>query len=69
MASQISSVSIVYSTVSSGEDQRKYQSYASLAFVKGIHQCPVNSPAQMASNAESVSIWWRHHEIGTMLLM
>ena len=20
-------------------------------------------PAQMASNAENVSIWWRHHEI------
>ena len=21
-------------------------------------------PAQMASNAENVSIWWRHHELG-----
>ena len=25
-------------------------------------------PAHMASNAENVSIWWRHHEIGVYLL-
>ena len=37
-------VTIVYSTVYSGADQRKYQSSASLAFVRGIHQWPVNSP-------------------------
>ena len=24
-------------------------------------------PAQMASNAENVSIWWRHHDDGTFL--
>ena len=24
---------------------------------------PVNSPTQRASNAENVSIWWRHHAI------
>ena len=35
---------IVYSTVYSGEDQRKHQSSASLAFVRGIHRSPVNSP-------------------------
>ena len=45
MASQITSVSIVCSTVvCSGEDQRKHQSSASLAFVRGIHRWPVNSP-------------------------
>ena len=44
MASQISSLTIVYSTVYSGADQRKYQSSASLAFVRGIHRWPVNSP-------------------------
>ena len=44
MASQISSLTIVYSTVYSGADQRKHQSSASLAFVRGIHQWPVNSP-------------------------
>ena len=35
MASQITSFTIVYSTVYSGADQRKYQSSASLAFVTG----------------------------------
>ena len=43
MASQITSLTIVYSTLYSGADQRK-QSSASLAFVRGIHQWPVNSP-------------------------
>ena len=44
MASQITSLTIVYSTIYSGADQRKYQSSASLAFVRGIHRSPVNSP-------------------------
>ena len=44
MASQITSLTIVYSTVYSGTDQRKHQSSASLAFVQGIHRGPVNSP-------------------------
>ena len=44
MASQITSLTIVYSTVCSGADQRKHQSPASLAFVWGIHRWPVNSP-------------------------
>ena len=44
MASQITSFTIVYSTVFSGADQRKHQSSALLAFVRGIHRQPVNSP-------------------------
>ena len=44
MASQITSLTIVYSTIYSGADQRKLQSSASLAFVRGIHRVPVNSP-------------------------
>ena len=44
MVSQITSLTIVYSTVYSGAHQRKHQSYASLAFVRGIHREPVNSP-------------------------
>ena len=44
MASQITSLTIVYSTVYSSTDQRKHQSSASLAFVRGIHRWPVNSP-------------------------
>ena len=44
MVSQIPSLTIVYSTFYSGTDQRKHQSSASLAFVRGIHRGPVNSP-------------------------
>ena len=57
MASPITSLPIVSSTVYSGANQKKYQSSASLAFVTG------EFPAQMASNAENVSIWWRHHGV------
>ena len=44
IASQITSLAIVYSIVYSDEDQRKHQSSASLAFVRGIHRGPVNFP-------------------------
>ena len=44
MASQITSLTIVYSTVFQDADQRNHQSSASLAFVRGIHRWPVNSP-------------------------
>ena len=43
MASQITSLTIVYSTIYSDDDQRKHQSSASQAFVRGIHRGPVNS--------------------------
>ena len=49
MESRITSVSIVYSIVCSGADQRKHQSSTSLAFVRGIHRW---IPVEMASNAE-----------------
>ena len=44
MASQLTSLTSVCSTVYSGADQRTHQSSASLAFVRGIHWWPVNSP-------------------------
>ena len=44
MASQITSLTIVYSSIYSGADQGKHQSSTSLAFVWGIHRWPVNSP-------------------------
>ena len=44
MASQITSLTIVYSTVYSRSNQRKYQNSASLVFVWGNHRSPVNSP-------------------------
>ena len=57
IASQITGVSIVCSSVCWGADQRKHQSPASLAFVRGAHRFP----AQRVSNVEKVPIWWRHH--------
>ena len=44
IASQITGVSIVFSTVCRSVNQRKHQSSWSLAFVRGIHRWPVNSP-------------------------
>ena len=49
MASQITSLTVVYSIVYSDADQRK----------------PVTGKfsSQMAGNAENVSIWWRYHDL------
>ena len=44
IASQITSLTVVYSNVYSDADQRKHQSSASLTFVRGIHRVPLNSP-------------------------
>ena len=44
IASQITSLIIVYSTVYSDRDKWKHQSSGSLALVWGIHREPVNSP-------------------------
>ena len=44
LASQITSLTVVYTIVYSDADQRKYQSSASQAFVQGIHRSPMNSP-------------------------
>ena len=49
MASHITSLTIVYSTVYSCADQRKHQSPASLAFVRGNSPVTGEFPAQMAS--------------------
>ena len=45
----------------SGADQRKYQSLASLAFVRGIHRWWWIPVIKRASNAKNASIWWRLH--------
>ena len=44
IASQITSLTIVYSTVYSDADKKNPSKPASLAFVRGIHRVPVNSP-------------------------
>ena len=55
MASQITGVSIICSVT----DQRKIR-------VTGLYEgnptVTGRFPSQMASNAENISIWWRHHE-------
>ena len=61
MASQITGVTIVYSIVCSGADQRRHQS--SIGLCAENSQVTGEFPAQKASNAENVSIWWRHHNI------
>ena len=68
MASQITSLNIIYATVYSGPDQRIYQSSASLAICARNSPVTGEFPAQMASNAENVSIWWRHHELFLLLV-
>ena len=55
IASQITSLTVVYSIVYSGADQRKHKSSASLAFVREFTGTG-EFPAQRASNAENVSI-------------
>ena len=62
VASQITSLTVVYSIIYSGADKRKHQSSASLAFVLGDSPVTGEFPTQRASNAENVSIWWRHHD-------
>ena len=51
MASQITSLAIVYSTIYSGADQRNMKLRVTGLFAGN---------SQMTSNAENVSIWWRH---------
>ena len=71
MASLITSLTIVYSTVYSRRRSKKTSKLhrASLAFVLGIHRWPVNSQrTQRASNAENISIWWCHHATEEMLV-
>ena len=61
MASQITSLTIVYSTVYSDADQRKNSQLRVTGLCVGNSPGTGEFPAQTASNAENVSIWWRHH--------
>ena len=61
IASQITSLTIVHSTVDSDADQRKHQSSALVVIRAGNSPETGEFPAQMATDAENVSIWWRHH--------
>ena len=55
VASQITGHTIVYSTFYSGADQRKHQSSASLAFVRGINRWPVNAAHKWPATRKMVS--------------
>ena len=63
LASQITSLTIVYSTILRVQIKEN---------ITGL--CVGNSPgtgefpAQMASNAETVSIWWRHYALNISLM-
>ena len=63
IASQITSLTIVYSTVYSDADQKKTSKLRVTGLCAGNSPGTGEFPAQMASNAENVSIWWRHHGI------
>ena len=65
MASQITGISIVCLTLCSAADQRKHQSSASLAFVRGIHWWPLDSPYKQSVMQKIFSFWWHHHEHST----
>ena len=60
IGSQITSLTVVYTTVYSDVDQSKHQSSAHWPLC-GEFTGTGEFPAQMASYAENVSIWWRHH--------
>ena len=67
VASQITSLTIVYTTVYSDADQSKHQSSVSLAFVWGKHRGPVNSPHKWPVTRkmlpfDDVIIWMYDHE-------
>ena len=64
MASQITSLTIVYSPIYSGTDQRKHQTLRHWPMCGEFTE----DPAQMASNAENVSIRWRHHDTESVSL-
>ena len=74
MTSQITSLTVVYSTVYSDAYQRKHQPFIQTHIkenIKAPRHWPLcgeftgtgEFPAQRASYAENVAIWWRHHDL------
>ena len=61
VASQITSLTIVYSIVYSGVDQQKTSKLRVTGLLEGNSPVTGEFSAQRASNAEDNSIWWRHH--------
>ena len=63
ITSQITSLTIVYSSVYSGADQRRKSKLRVTGLCAGNSPETGAFPAQKASNVENVSIWWRHHDL------
>ena len=63
MASQITSLTIVYSTVYCR--LKKTSKFRVTGLCAGNSPVTGEYPAQMACNAQNVSIWWRHHNWAT----
>ena len=63
LASQITSLTVVYSIVYSGVNQKKTSKLRVTGLCAGNSPGTGEFPAQMASYAENVSIWWRHHDL------
>ena len=61
MASQITSLTIVFSTVYSRCRSKETLKLRVTVLCVGNSPVTCEFPAQRASNAENVSIWWRHH--------
>ena len=63
IASEVTSITIVYSTVLIGRRSIKTSKLRVTGLCVGNSSETDEFPAQMASNAENVSIWWRHHDL------
>ena len=62
IASQITSLTIVYSTVYLRRS-KKTSKLRDTGLYVGNSPGTGEFPAQRVSNAENVSIWWRHHDL------
>ena len=62
MASQITNLTIVYSTIYSGADKKNTSKLRGTGLCEGNSPVTGEFPAHIASNAENAFIWWRHHD-------
>ena len=63
IASQITSLTIVYNNRLFRHRSKKTSKLRVTGLCAGNSPEAGEFPPQMASNAENVSIWWRHHEV------
>ena len=67
MASQIMGLTIVYSTVYSRSRSKKISKFRVTGLCEGSSPVTGEFPAQRDSNAENISIWWRHHDFKVVI--